>query len=404
MKEENFQRGSIVLLDRVGYAFYKNSGSNYLTNCGYKVRLITSIDKIHEAIGPELEAVVALPKSYSRDYINHARSLYKINEVKADTIIAITERHLLAAANLRNEFDCPGLSVGQTLLFRDKVLMKDHLTSHGILTPQYSKYSYESALYLLSKHKKIVLKPRLGAGSQGVMIIEDKEELRYVENSIEFLIDEYEVEEFIPGKLYHIDSVVSNGKVIAATAGISIDPPSNFETSTPYYDVSLNNGELLDRLLDFNSKVVSCYPFFSGVTHHEVFVNDQGLYFCEIGARAGGGGVIACFNRRTGINLDEVVLSSQIDGSIPLEIDVADIMTGYVMIYGSEGKNAPCIKKYEMPWVIEHQINVSPGEILKKPKDWSDVVSIISVEGENHSQILSRLNEAFNFVNSQFIS
>lgn len=404
MKDDIFQKGSIVLLDRVGYAFYKNSGSNYLTNCGYKVRLITSIDKIHEAFGPELEAVVALPKDYNVDYINHARFLYNLNDIKADTIIAITERHLLAAAKLRDEFSCPGLSVSQILLFRDKVLMKDHLISHGILTPEYSKYSYKSACHLLNKHKKIVLKPRLGAGSKGVMIIEDKEELSAADEMLKSLIDEYEVEEFIHGKLYHIDSVVSNGKVIAATAGISMDPPSNFETSSPYYDVSISDGKLSEKLLAFNSTVISCYPFFSGVTHHEVFVNDCGLYFCEIGARAGGGGVIACFNKRTGINLDEVALSSQIDGSIPLEIEVSNIMTGYVMIYGTEGQTAPRIKKYNKPWVIEHQITVSPGDVLKKPNDWSDVVSIISVEGNNPTQILSRLNEAFIFVSSQFRS
>lgn len=402
MKDYNFHKGTIVLLDRVGYAFYKNSGSNYLTNCGYKVRLVTSIDKVHEAIGPELDAVVALPKSYSQDYIEHARYLYNVNDEKADTFIAITERHLLIAANLRAEFQCPGLSIGQTLLFRDKVLMKDHLAKNGILTPEYYTYSYEAASNLLSKYHKIVLKPRLGAGSKGVMIVEDKEELNYLDLDEKFELEEYEVEQFIPGKLYHIDSVVKDGKVVAATAGISIDSPSNFETSKPYYDVSLSKGGLLTQLLEFNSKVISCYPFFSGVTHHEVFVNDHGIYFCEIGARAGGGGVIACFYRRTGINLDEVALSAQIDGCVPSEIDVVDIMTGYVMIYGSEGEIAPLIEKYDMPWVIEHQVTISPGAVLDKPKDWSEVISIISVEGESQSQILSRLNDAVAFVNSHF--
>ncbi len=330
--------------------------------------------------------------------------MFNLNGVPAQRIVAVTERYLIHAAKLREELSLPGMTLAETLPFRDKVLMKEVVAAGGLRVPEFAEYTPQAARDLLSRHERVVAKPRLGAGSKGIVFLDDVQDADTFERRYKDDLPDYEVEEFISGRLFHIDSVVDCGKVVAATAGLSIDPPSNFETSQPYRDVSIEPSDLLDELLEFNTRVMAQFPAFRGVTHLEVFKAADGICFCEIGARAGGGGIIASFQYRTGYSLDEIVLQSHLEGAVPASIKVSDAMTGYVMIYGTPGQLIGDIRPPDAPWVIEAQILAKPGEILGVPQDWSDAACIISVTGSNAVEVVERLEMTIEQISSQVTS
>jgi hypothetical protein len=382
----------VIVFDRLGYSFYHDrSGRPFLPADRFAVRLVTDVAKIEQATGPELESVVGVARHDLAGFADAVRFQHTFGGTPATRLVAITERILLAAAELREKLGLAGSSVEDTLPFRDKVVMKAHLREHGVRVPEFAPAGRAAGLELLRAHGKLVAKPRLGAGSVDIEIIGDATALEDFCRRTADQLAEYEFEQFVAGELYHVDSVVDRGRVVAATAGHSIDATTAYRDHRPYRDVAVPSGDLLDALLAFNAEVIACYPGHSGATHHEVFVTAGGICFCEIGARAGGGGTIAGFLSRTGVNLDEACVAAQTRRTVPAPITVAEHLTGYVMVYAGPGRLARPLRPVDEPWVIETQILAEPGAALGTPGGWDDAVAIVSVRGDSEAEVRRRL-------------
>ncbi|MFE4822147.1 ATP-grasp domain-containing protein [Streptomyces sp. NPDC056704] len=385
-------RTPVVIVDRIGYAFYRTpAGTPFLPADRFEVRLVTPLDKLAEARGDELSMAVGVPGGDHAGFREAARMLHAVGGRPAARLVSITERYLLPAAELRAELGLPGMTIEQTLLFRDKVQMKEHLRDRGIRVPDFAPYSWDAARDLLKRYGAVVLKPRLGAGSADVSVVRRTEELDRFEAERAGDLDEFEVEEFISGQLYHVDSVIDRGRVVAATAGRSIDATTTFQSGAVFRDVGVAPGPVLDELLRFNMAVAAAHPEFKGVFHHEMFATEDGVCFCEVGARAGGGGIIAGFQSRTGYNLDEVVVGAQLRDEVPSRIPVADHLTGYTLLYAGPGRVVSMPAPPREPWVLETQLLAAPGEVLPPPKDWGSAVVIVTVAGDSEAEVTNRL-------------
>jgi len=367
------------------------------------VRLVTGRDKLAEAAGDELAAVVAVPRTDHGAFADGARLLHKLGNRPAARIAAVTERYLLPVAQLREELGLPGMTVAQTLRFRDKVVMKQHLSGKGIRLPDFAPYSPPEARRLLAKHGKLAAKPRLGAGSAEVSILRSEADIEQFEQLRKGRFDEFDVEEFVDGRVFHVDSVVDRGRVIAATAGDAIDDNRSFETNTPFRDIGVPPGELLDQLLAFNASVIAAHPDFVGVTHHEMFASPDGVCFCEIAARAGGGGVLAGFRDRTGCNLDEAVLSSHLLERVPQQLEIAEHLTGFYMLYAGPGTVVAMPKAPTEDWIVETQLIAKPGDVLEAPGDWGDVIAVVTVRGDTADQVKRRLDDVIERMMAQLV-
>lgn len=381
-------------MDRLGYASYRDpAGRSFLPADRFEVRLVTGLNQVAEASGPELSSVVAVPRSDQRAFLDAARWLQRTGERPAARVAAITERYLLPVAELREQLGLEGMTVQQTLRFRDKVAMKQHLVNSGVRLPDFAPYSPTSARALLARHGKLVAKPRLGAGAAGVHAFRTEADLGRFEREQADALDDFDVEQYIGGRVFHIDSVVDRGRVIAATAADSIDATNSY-LSQPYCrGIAVPDGPLLDELLAFNAKVIAAHPDYWGVTHHEVFVAPDGLCFCEIAARAGGGGVLAGFLSRTGVNLDEVALTAHLLDQVPQQIEVAGHLTGYAMIYAGPGQLVRMPAAPTDDWVLETQLHASVGQELERPADWGDAVAVITVRGDTPEQVQHRVDQ-----------
>ncbi|MFI6444110.1 ATP-grasp domain-containing protein [Kitasatospora sp. NPDC050543] len=384
----------MVLLDRIGYAFYRDAeGRAFLPAGQFDVRLVTSLAKAGEASGDELASVLAVDGHDERALIEAVRFQSTFGGRKAARLVAVTERFLLLAARLRDELGIPGQGVAQTLPFRDKVVMKEHLARHGIKVPAFAPFTEAAARELLRSHRAVVAKPRLGTGSVEITVLRDEAELAAFTAAHAGRLADFEVEQFVTGRLYHVDSMVQDSKVVAAIAGGYIDETTSYQRLRPCRDVAVPPGPLLDTLLAFNRRVLETFPGFTGVTHHEMFVAEDGeVYLCEIGARAGGGGVIAGFLSRTGINLDEAMVRAQLGEPLPTTEGPADHLTGFIAVYAGPGTVREPIAAPDEPWVLESQILAEPGEVLDGPQNCNDAVAIVSVRGDSPEEVVRRLD------------
>lgn len=392
-------RVPVVVLDRRGYGLYRDQhGRGFVPASDYAVRLVTDIARIDQARGPELELVVGVPGHASAAYAEAARFLHSFGGRPAARLVTVAEQLLLPAAMLREELGVTGPSVSETMPFRDKVVMKQRLRAAGIRVPDFAAFSEAAARALFGAHPVLIVKPRLGTGAENIFVLRSAADLTAFTASRQGeaaeLEAEFEVEEFINGMMYHVDSVVREGKVIAATAGRYLDDVASYKTVNLCWGVALPDGPLLDEILDFNQRVVSCYPEFTGVTHHEVFVTSQGCCHCEIAARAGGGGISACFESRTGVNLREVAVQAQLHGSVPPSIEVAPHLTGTAVIHAGPGVLREPIKLPDQPWVVEARSFAQPGSLLQAPDSCSEGVAVVSVRADTEAEVTSRLREA----------
>lgn len=397
MTADSRSRVPVVVLDNRGYAFYRDHrGQSFLPASRYAVRLVTDITQLDQVKAAGLESVVGVRGDDGRNgeaYIQAARFLSSFGGRPATRLVAVTERLMLPAAGLREELGLAGQAVSQATLFRDKVLMKQHLRAAGIRVPDFAPFSEAAARALLTAHPVLIVKPRAGAATENVFVVRGAADLAALAVSDAADLNEFEVEEYISGPLFHVDSVVRQGHVVAATAGRYLDETSCYRASRPCRSVGVRDGELLDQLLDFNQRVISCYRGFSGVTHHEIFVTSDGCCLCEIAARAGGAGVAAGFWSRTGVNLHQVAVQAQVQDSVPSSIDVARHLTGWVLIHAGPGVLLEPIVIPDEPWVVEARILARPGHLLPTPTSCNDCVAVVTVRGSTEAEVASRLDE-----------
>lgn len=124
-----------------------------------------------------------------------------------DKLIAMSEFDLEIAAKLREDLEINGVTTEQVKLYRDKVAMKKALVLTKIKYPKFTEINnYQDIVKFLTIHPlPIILKPRRGAASIGVIKISNQEELLKISN-MDF--NDYECEQFIHGDILHVDGAV----------------------------------------------------------------------------------------------------------------------------------------------------------------------------------------------------
>jgi biotin carboxylase len=387
-------RVPLVLLDRLGFSshYYADAGGRSIfAPDEFEVRLVTSLKRLPMAVGEALSSVIGLSEFDDDSVLEAARFLAGLRGVKPKAVVALNENVLLSAAVVREQLGIEGDRHEDVWPFIDKVAMKERLAARGIRVPRFAPYSAVAARELLAEHGRIVAKPRASAGARDVAFIEDAKDLSDFEVEQRDRLGEFEVEEHIDGQIYHVDSVVRDAQVVAASVARYLDPTTCFRTYRTFRDIDLPDGELSESLTRFNREVIACFPGFSGVAHHEIFQTDHGPVFCEIAGRWGGGGVRAAFRRRTGIDIVQAMLYAQTGLEMPEPAVRGDGICGWASVYAPPGKVMQRTAELSEPWIVEQYFRFKPGDLPPAPVSVEQAVAVITVSGRDEPEVLERL-------------
>ena len=287
-------------------------GQEFMRECkrqGCRVLLLTA-EKLRDADWPResLDDTFYLPAEISLPEIVQAVT-HLARTQKIDRIVALDEYDMETAATLREHLRVPGMGLTSMRYFRDKLAMRMKALDRGIRVPDFVPvFNHDDIRYYLEHVPgPWVLKPRQEASAIGIMKILAGEELWPVLEQLGDKQSSFLLEKFVPGEVYHVDSVVSESEVVFASVSKYGKPPMNVAQGGGIFTTCIipRGGDADIGLREINRELIAALGLVRGVAHTE-FIRahaDGHFYFLECAARVGGAYINEMVETATGINL-----------------------------------------------------------------------------------------------------
>jgi biotin carboxylase len=287
-------------------------GQEFMRQCkrqGCSVILLTA-EKLKDADWPResLDDTFYLPEEIPiSDIVNAVTHLARGRKI--DRIVALDEFDMETAATLREHLRIPGMGLTTMRYFRDKLAMRMRALEREVRVPDFVPVvNHDDIRYYLDHVPgPWVLKPRQEASAIGIKKFHSADELWPLLDQLGDKQATYLIEKFVPGDVYHVDSVVSENKVLFANVSRYGKPPMNVAQGGGVfttYTVS-RCSEDDTALRQINCDLLAVLGLLRGVSHTE-FIKahaDGEFYFLECAARVGGAYINEMVEAATNVNL-----------------------------------------------------------------------------------------------------
>jgi len=293
-------------------------GADFIHECkahGCRVVLITKEKMLREDWPREsLDDLIAVPNDAGPALFIDLLA-FLARKTRIDRVVALEEFDVVTAALMREHLCLPGLSSSGAKVFRDKLSMAVHSQRAGINVPEFVPLVNAEELdqYMKRVPGPWVIKPRSDVSAIGIRKVSEADEVwRAIDemNERENLRERasyYVLARFIAGEVFHVDSVVNDGKVVFAGTNQYGRPPMQVaHQGGAYVSRTLARGSADEKtLLSINKKLVRALGLERGATHAEFIKSDADgkFYFLEIAARVGGAYIADVLEAASGVNL-----------------------------------------------------------------------------------------------------
>jgi ATP-grasp domain len=287
----------------------------YPVEMAYFTRALSAVGATVIGVGDQPAS--ALPDA-ARDAMAHYEHVTLSNEgdvlgalhglarhVSIDHVECLWEPYMLLAARIRETFGMPGMTVEQTVPFRDKERMKQAIDAAGIRTPWHVSATTVAAVWEAAERVgyPLIVKPIAGAGSADTYRVDSAEELAEVLPLLRH-VPEVSVEEFIDGEEFTFDTVCANGSILFENVMWYRPRPLQMRMHEWISPASIVLRDLtvpdIQGGRQIGADVLSALGFRTGFTHMEWYRKSDGeAVFGEIGARPPGARVVDLMNYAT---------------------------------------------------------------------------------------------------------
>jgi formate-dependent phosphoribosylglycinamide formyltransferase (GAR transformylase) len=225
--------------------------------------------------------------------------------VRIDQVECLWEPYMVLAAQIRERFGLPGMTVDQTLPFRDKELMKQRLDAAGIRTPWHASATSVAAVWEAAEQVgyPLIVKPIAGAGSADTYRVDSTDALAEVLPMLRH-VTEVSVEEFVDAEEFTYDTVCAGGEVLFEHVVWYRPRPLQMRLHEWVSPVAISLREMdvphLQGGRQMGHEVLAALGFETGFTHMEWYRKADGeVVFGEIAARPPGVRVVDLMNFNT---------------------------------------------------------------------------------------------------------
>ncbi|WP_395375214.1 acetyl-CoA carboxylase biotin carboxylase subunit family protein [Marinicella sp. W31] len=236
-------------------------------------------------------------------------------------IVTNDEASELLCVDLQSRFYTPRFSRDTVETFTNKLIMKEKLRDTEVRVPRFSffdkaQYAELGKAYCHDLAEKIgfpmIAKPIDKYASMDVKRINNIYELLAWSMWACGPTDEqnYELEEFIEGELFHCDSIFRDGEMIWSNVCENLNPCMDYMQGKAIGAGNIpNSSQASQDILKFNHQALAHLNPPDGVIHLECFrKNDGELVFLEVAARPPGGDVVGIYQYAFGFDIELIHL------------------------------------------------------------------------------------------------
>jgi hypothetical protein len=315
-----------------------------LKSLGHTVYLLTEqglTDKPwpHESI----DHIFYLPNGHN-DIHSHDAMLkglaYQMRTHRIDSVVALDDYDVEKAALVRETFRIGGMGQTVARYFRDKLAMRVQARQAGIRIPNFSSLFNDLILtdFLNSSTGPWMVKPRSEASASGIRKVYSVQEAWDFIHSLGDARAEYLIEEFKPGRVYHVDALTTRGKTVFTSVSQYLSTPMEvahgggvFRTRTlPTVDPETV------ALKKLNAKLLSAFGLRDSASHSEYILNEQDgqFYFLETASRVGGAHIAELVEAGTGLNLwrEWAILEAAVLQNVPYKLPTCTLQPAGLIV------------------------------------------------------------------------
>lgn len=235
--------------------------------------------------------------------------LSRVNELGRARVAGVwssSDRAVEVAARLGQALGRPHARPEAIALCRDKFAARLKLRVAGLsaIDAALVESSREAAAFAARLNAPVVVKPRFGTGSIGVLLCRTEQEAAL---HTEFLLaarsavadEKVLIEEFVDGPEYSIE--LFDGVSLGVTRKYLGPAPAFVEVGHEF--PSPGAPALMAKIADYAERVVAVLGHVVGPAHVEVRLSEQGLNVMEVNPRAAGGMIPELVNLAIGVDL-----------------------------------------------------------------------------------------------------
>lgn len=356
-------------------------GHEFLRECKRqhcRVLLLTSQSLRDTAKWPReaIDEIYYMPdedKRWNRTDTIHAVSyLARIEQI--DRLVPLDDFDLEMAASLREHLRLPGMGETTTRYFRDKLAMRIQAREKGLDIPQFEHVLNHARVreFLQRIPAPWVLKPRLSAGAIGIKLVQDVRQFWELADALGDEQSYYLVEQYLPGRVFHVDSIVYEREIRFAIASGYGAPPLDVSHQGGVFTTQIleRGTPFAQKLLAANQTVLQAMGLLRGVSHTEFILgrDDGKIYFLETSARVGGAHIAELIEAATGLNMwAEWAKVELAGGKAPYEVNPSrnDYAGLLVSLARQEHPDCSCFNDPEVTWRMDRKHHI--GLILRSP-------------------------------------
>lgn len=276
---------------------------------GIKTTLLT-VEKLRNGAWPVecLEDLATMPGNLTNEQLLNTVTWMSRGR-KFDRLVALDEFDMEVTAQLREHMRIPGIGTTAIAYYRDKLAMRMGARAAGFLVPEFVRVlNYDELREYMSRiSPPWLLKPRSEASALGIRKIQEPEQLWRALDQLGDRQSYFLMEQFVPGDIFHVDSIIKDGRVVFSAVHKYGKPPMQVMHEGGVFTTRTvdRHSEDWKALTELNAKLAPGLGLKRGVTHGEYIKAhaDGRFYFLEIAARVGGAFISDLVEQATGVNL-----------------------------------------------------------------------------------------------------
>jgi biotin carboxylase len=302
------ETGPLTVLCLASY----EKGEEFIRECrrqGCRTILVT-LEKLRGGDWPHdsIDEVFYMPEEFDLQSLTKSIS-FLARTRRIDRLVPLDDFDVETAAALREHLRLPGMGDTTARYFRDKLAMRVKARDHGVLVPEFVHVLNHAEVHDYTERvpPPWVLKPRAEASAVGIKKVSSAGDLWPLLEALGDKQSYHLLEKFVPGDIFHVDSIVNRREVVFTAVSKYGQPPMAvahgggvFMTRT--VERTSPDAQALEAL---NRDLLNTLGLVRGVTHTEFIRGeaDGRFYFLETAARVGGANIAEVVEAATGVNL-----------------------------------------------------------------------------------------------------